>query len=119
MANVPLNLFKNLTLSLSAYSSNDEAVLYISPPQRATILLNVQAANISSSFQTVSLALSSKVNSTQAFVVSGFSIPPFDTASLTLGKIVLVEDDRLIGWSSDNKKVDLVISLLETINTAT
>ena len=28
-------------------------------------------------------------------------------------------DLRLIGWSSDNKKVDLVISLLETINTST
>jgi len=119
MANIPLNLFKNLTLSLSTYSNNEEAVIYTSPVQRASILLNVQATNISSEYQTISLALSSKNNSTQAFIVSGFNIPPFDTASLTLGKVVLVEEDKLLCWSNDNKKVDLIISLLETINTTT
>jgi len=119
MANVPLNLFKNLTLTLSSYQSDSEAVIYTSPLQRASIILNAQAANKTTTYQTVTLALSSSLNNTSAFLLSGFTIPPYDTANLILGKIVLIENDRLISWSGNNNSIDLVVSILETINTTT
>lgn len=116
MANVPLNLFKNLTVQLSAYQAPGQA-LYTSPNSRASIVLNAQAANVTNDFQTVTLAVSSKINSTRSFLLSGFSIPPYDTANLILGKIVLVEGDRLVGWCGRDNTVDLFVSILETINT--
>lgn len=116
MATVPLNLFRNLTIQLSSYQAPGQAI-YTSPNSRASIILNAQAANITNNFQTVTLAVSSKSNSTRSFLISGFSIPPYDTANLILGKIVLVEGDRLIGWSGSNNTIDLFVSILETINT--
>lgn len=117
MANIPLNLFRNITLTLGTFVPN--TALYTAPTERATIILNAQAANTTTTFQTVTLAVSSKSNSTRAFLISGFTIPPNDTANLILGKIVLVEGDRLLGWSSSSNSVDLFISILETINTET
>jgi len=119
MANVPLNLFRNLTLTLSSYQNDDYAIIYSSPIQRASIILNAQAANKTNNYQTVTLALSSKANQTSAYLLSGFTIPPYDTANLVLGKIVLVENDKLLCWSGNNNSVDLVVSILETINTST
>lgn len=117
MASIPLNLFKNITLTLDTYVPN--VALYTAPASRATIVLNAQAANITQNFQTVTLAVSSKANNSQAYLLSGFVIPPNDTASLILGKIVLIEGDRLLGWTSSANSVDLFISILETINTET
>lgn len=119
MANVPLNLFRNLTLTLSAYRSDNEAVIYTSPLQRASIILNAQAANKTNAYQTVTFALSSQTNNTSAFLLSGFTILPYDTANIILGKIVLTENDRLISWSGNDNSIDLVVSILETINTTT
>jgi hypothetical protein len=117
MANIPLNLFRNITQTLGIYTPN--VIIYTAPTSRATIILNAQAANTTASFQTVTLAISSKSNNTQAYLLSGFSIPPNDTANLILGKIVLIEGDRLLAWAGSNNSVDLFISILETINTET
>jgi hypothetical protein len=116
MANVPLNLFRNLALPLSA-TYDPTPVIYTSPTTRASIILNAQAANITDNFQTVTMAVSSKANSARVFLLSGFAIPPNDTANLILGKIVLVDGDRLIGWCSNDNSIHLVVSILETINT--
>lgn len=117
MANIPLNLFRNITTTLGVFVPN--TVLYTAPVSRATIVLNAQAANTTANFQTVTLAISSKTNGTQAYLLSGFTMPPNDTANLILGKIVLIEGDKLLGWASSNNSVDLFISILETINTET
>lgn len=115
MATVPLNFFRNLVLPLSAEGVAPN--IYTSPTQRASILLTAQTTNITPNYQTVTASISSKTFSSLTYLVSGFQIPPYDSANIILGKIVLTEGDRLIVYCSQSNAVHLTLSILETINT--
>lgn len=115
MATVPLNLFKNVTVPLSTYDPT--VALYTAPFSRAAIVLATQVANITHESQTVTVQLSSAAFNTTTFLISGFSIPPYDAANIAMGKIVLTEGDKLLVWSGQNQSIHATISILETINT--
>lgn len=115
MATVPLNFFRNLVLPLSTQGVSSN--IYTSPSQRASILLTAQTTNITQNYQTVTASISSNTFSSLTFLVSGFQIPPYDSANIILGKIVLTEGDRLIVYCSEDNSVHLTLSILETINT--
>lgn len=115
MAQIPLNKFRREFKKLSTYSANIEP-LYICPSQRATIILSIQAANISSNNVTVSVALSSSTTKTLFHLVSGYGIPKNDAANMALGKVLMTDGDGFVAYASDNNSIDLTVSLLEAYN---
>lgn len=123
---VPLNRFRRAASPLR--TANVLQPIYTVPFDRAAILLASLATNLSAVDQTVTIA----VSSTKAAIVSGFVTPGpdgftylvnrakiggFDSANLTIGKVVLVDGDQVyascsVGLSS----VHLTLSILEAVN---
>ena len=113
---VPLNTFKTVVSNLYTYDS----VLYTTPIETASIILTAQVSNISNESANVTLFHRSNVLTngfrviTDTELVKNFEIPKRDAASVIVGKIVLEEDQAILGKAGANATLKIVLSLLET-----
>ena len=113
---VPLNTFKTITSNLYT----DQRVLYTTPGETATIILTAQVTNVSNTAANVTVTHRSNLLSggfrviTDTELVKNFDIPPYDAASVIVGKIVLEEDQAVLASCGANSQLKVTLSLLET-----
>jgi hypothetical protein len=113
---VPLNTFKTITSNL--YTT--PTLLYTTPGEVATIVLTAQVSNVGEDAANVTFIHRSNVllNGfrviTDTELVKNFEIPKRDAASVIVGKIVLEEDQAILGKAGANATLKIVLSLLET-----
>jgi hypothetical protein len=117
MAQIPLNKFVRKFKLLSDFKT-DSSPLYICPSQRATIVLTIQAANITNKTATVTVGVSSIDDRTLYYLVSGYTIPRNDSVDLALGKILLIAGDTIIAYTDvdTSSGVQTSFALLEAFN---
>jgi len=118
MANIPLNFFKRMAFSLTTTTS----AVYITPFDRAGIVLAMYATNLTNNDVTVSVSFSGTgalfvPKLPQVFYAKDILIAGNDTTNLTPSKIVLNQYDALIVSCSQNNSIILNTSILETLNT--
>jgi hypothetical protein len=112
MARTQFNVFKRLQTTLGI----TDADLYKTPAGKAGIILTAQAANIGATTKSVTMSISASDGITTELGQS-IAIPAYDSRSLILGKIVMVEGDTLLcREESSSNEVKLTIALLETVN---
>lgn len=128
---IPLNKFKSKFLV--ATTNPTLSTTYVAEFDRATILLNCQATNITNTEQTISLYISAggniiserdKYREGDLFaIVKDLPIPPKDARNLVTGRLVLRGSDasydipdQLIVQSSSNNSIHLSLGLLEAVN---
>jgi len=117
MANIPLNKFRSLYYNITSTLS----AIYTAPDERASILVNTQVANTTTSDITVTLMVSA--NGVMYPVVSAFPIPPNDARSLVGGRLILqgfdggsiTRPDKLL-IKADKTGAVLSLGVLETVN---
>ena len=109
--------------------------IYTAQSDRATILLNVQATNITNVTQTITMIVSAggNVGSTENpyiegsnnryAVVESLPIPPHDARSLVSGRLVLRGrdttyqiPDKLLIQASNSNSIHLSLGILEAVN---
>lgn len=128
---IPLNKFKSKFLI--ATPNPALSAIYVAESQRATILLNVQATNVTDEDQSISMFVSAGGNVTtdrdkyiegNLFpVVKDLPVPPKDARSLVTGRLVLRGSDttyeisdKLIIQSSTDNSITISLGLLEAVN---
>lgn len=110
---IPLNKFQRVSTTLTT----SPTIIYSAKASRASIILISLGTNITEAPQTVTLSLSTDTPGSNIEIIKNATIGSYDSANFTIGKVVLVEGDYLIGYSSDNNAVNLTLSILETVNT--
>jgi len=117
MAQIPLNKFVRRFRLLTDIDT-DITPFYICPSQRATIILTIQAANITNKTATVSVGVSSAADKTLYYLVSGFAVPRNDSANVILGKVLITEGDGVLAYTDKDTAsgVHVSFSLLEAFN---
>lgn len=115
MAQIPLNKFVRKFVLAGEYAANIEPI-YTCPSQRATIILTVQAANITNSVATICLGVSSNDDKTLYYLTSGYPIPVKDSVNVSLGKVLLTAGDSIVVFSDSSDAINISFSLLEAFN---
>jgi hypothetical protein len=119
MAKIPLNYFKRI----SSVVTTSPTSIYTTPFQRAGIIISALATNTDSSTQTINAALSTSPSPggnpgvTAISILQGFQLPPNDTVNIVVNKLVLQEYDNFIISCAQNNKINITLSILETVNT--
>lgn len=116
MAKIPLNFFRRVGRALSATPFS----VYETPFDRASILLTVLATNITPNIETVTVSISSSKpenGDTYLDIIKDFEIGGKDAANITIGKVTLVEGDKLYASCSTDNAINLNLSILEAVNT--
>ena len=108
MAATQLNTFK--TIRHTVTTSN--VGIYTAPVNVASVVLNLQAANVVSGVSSVT-AYHSRGGS-DIEVVKNFAIPSKDTGVLIDKKLVLETDDILKIEGTANSELEVLLSVLET-----
>ena len=118
MADIPLNHFIRKAFTLTSSPS----AVYVSPFDRAAIILGAYATNTTSSDTTITLSISG-VGGTfvdprpQYDYAKNILVAGNDTMNMAPGRIVLEEYDALIASCGNSGSVTLNLAILETINT--
>jgi hypothetical protein len=127
MAQLPLNVFKTKTATLS---NDTSATVYTAPIGVTSIILMTQVANVDPvNVHTVTFAHHRNLpilpnaqgtggqpaNVTTELIV-GYQIPPNDAASMTTGKMILEQLDSIICYADTTGTCKLTLSVLETAN---
>jgi hypothetical protein len=121
---IPLNKFKSLFRN---DLTTTRVPVYVAQNDRATILLNCQATNTTSTNQTISMYVSSwtegNVPTSGVYeIVKDLAIPPKDARSLVTGRLVLRGIDTLLQkpdsllLEASSPGVVVSIGLLEAVN---
>lgn len=105
-----LNVFKTVTAEITTTNSE----LYVAPSGYTAIVLMAQITNVSSSVTDVTF--SHYYSSVTTELLKDFSIPGNDAVSGTVGKLVLEEGHSVKASASDNNRLKIVLSILETLN---
>jgi hypothetical protein len=120
MAKIPLNYFKRISTAVTSTPTS----IYTTPFQRAGIIISALATNTDSVAQTVNAYLSTSPSpggdvlaSPAISILQGFQLPPNDTVNIVVNKLVLQEYDNFIIQSANNNKINITLSILETVNT--
>lgn len=108
MAATQLNTFR--TIRHTVTTSN--VGIYTAPVNVATVVLNLQAANVVSGVSSVT-AYHSRGGS-DIEIVKNFAIPSRDTGVLVEKKLVLETDDILKIEGTANSEIEVLLSVLET-----
>lgn len=114
MATAALNVFKTVTADLTTQDS----LLYTAPIRKTSIILMVQASNITSNTTTLSFYHASTSN-VKVALAKNFKIPPGDSASVIgggTGKLVLESGQSIFASASANNHIQLVMSILDSAN---
>jgi len=109
MAQIPLNRFKTIRHELTTVNSG----IYTCPTGVATIVILSQVTNISTGIASVTAYHS---RSSGDFKISNeVSVPPNDSYSIVAdGRLVLESGDVFKIESSEDSKLNIVLSVLET-----
>lgn len=116
MAKIPLNYFRRVGYALSATPQ----LIYEVPFDRASILLTVLATNITSNIHTVTVSVSTALSENgdpYIDLIKDFQIGGNDVANITIGKVVIVEGDKILAHSDALSAINLNLSILEAVNT--
>lgn len=126
MALLPLNIFKTKTAILTTSTT---ATVYTAPIGVTSIILMTQVANVSTQTHTVSFGhhrnlpvlRDAQGNGAQAGnvtteLLTDFSIPPNDAASMTTGKMIIESLDSVRCYADVDGVFKLTMSILETAN---
>jgi hypothetical protein len=120
MAKIPLNYFKRISTAVTTTPTS----IYTTPFQRAGIIISALATNTDSTAQTVNAALSTTASpggdvqaSPSISILQGFQLPPNDTVNIVVNKLVLQAYDNFIVSAANNNKINITLSILETVNT--
>lgn len=116
MAQIPLNYFLRQGITLQ----NVDQDIYTAPSQRATIVLAINAANLTSQSQYVTLSMRA-ADSTDTIIIDEVEILPNNSENLNIGgsgKLILNVGDTIVARATQNGTVDLCLSLLESFNTS-
>lgn len=91
--------------------------IYTAPAGYNAVVLCAQATNLDTLAQDVTLSLERDVVGTALTVHSAYKKPvaPSDTIELTTGRYTLVPGDQFKLSSSVNGKIDVTITVLETL----
>lgn len=108
MAATQLNTFR--TIRHTVTTSN--VGIYTAPVNVASVVLNLQAANVVSGVSSVT-AYHSRGGS-DIEIVKNFAIPSRDTGVLVEKKLVLETDDILKIEGTANSEIEVLLSVLET-----
>jgi hypothetical protein len=108
MAATQLNTFK--TIRHTVTTSN--VGIYTAPVNVASVVLNLQAANVVSGVSSIT-AYHSRGGS-DIEVVKNFAIPAKDTGVLVDKKLILETDDILKIEGTGNSELEVLLSVLET-----
>jgi hypothetical protein len=133
MAQIPLNLFRRQSVSLSTSLTG----VYQAPIQRAGIIINALASNLTNTNQTITLGLSTlsyqsadsqgnpiTIPSTYFDVVKGYELAPNNATNVVINKLVMFQGDILTAYSGasydplnpTSPAVNLTLSILEAVN---
>lgn len=120
MAKIPLNFFKRVSTGVTTTPTS----IYTTPFQRAGIIISALATNTDSIAQTINAGLSTTESpggdvqpSQYISILQGFQLPPNDTVNIVVNKLVLSEYDNFIVQAANNNRVNITLSILETVNT--
>jgi hypothetical protein len=133
MANVPLNLFRRKSITLTT----NPVKVYEAPIERAGIIITALATNLTNVPQTITAGLSTgsyttnddngnplQVQSTYFDIIKDFELAPNDAANIVVNKMVMFQGDIFVSscgsnyypTGSTNPTVNLTLSLLEAVN---
>lgn len=110
---LPINVFRSVTSELTDTLN----IVYTAPANNTAIILMAQVANIDDSdSHEVTFALVENPGGTVTELVKDFSIPPNDAASVVTGKLIVETGNALRASASENNKLKLTLSILESRN---
>ena len=133
MANVPLNLFKRKSITLTT----NRSWVYEAQSERAGIIITALASNLTNVAQTITAGLSTipristdnlgntvQIPSTYFDIIKNFEIAPNDAANIVVNKLVLYQGDIFTASAgtnyypvgTSNPAVNLTLSILEAVN---
>jgi len=125
MAKIPLNLFKRKSQSLTTVNTK----VYEAPIQRAGIVINALASNLTDVPQTITAAVSTVPTidnpiSTYFEIIKNFELAPNDATNIVVNKLVLFQGDILMAKAgttyypvgTSNPAVNITLSILEAVN---
>lgn len=127
MALIPLNTFKTKTVVLT---TNSNTTVYTAPVGITSIVLMANVANVSttatcavtfSHHRNLPVLPDAQGNGGQSAnvtteMVSGFQIPPQDSANMIPGKMIIESLDSIRAGSDTPDTMKLILSILETAN---
>ena len=108
---VPLNVFK----SLGANLTTDSTLFYVAPVEVTSIILMAQISNTSNTVANVTCYYKAN-NQPSVELVKQYAIPPNDASTVLTGKLVLEQNQGFYAQASENNKLKIVMSVLETSN---
>ena len=107
-----INIFKNVTANLVTGG----AVLYTAPTGYTAIVLSAQLSNITNNPVETSMFLLAVGGSPATSLITNFSVPAYDAAAATTGKLVIQSGQSILASAVSNSSIQLVLSILETQN---
>lgn len=109
-----LNVFKTVTSELTT----SDQVLYTAPTSRTSIILMIQASNVSNVTTSMSFYHGTVAN-VKIALAKNFKIPKEDSASIIgggTGKLVLETGQKVFASAEANNRIQVVMSVLESAN---
>lgn len=104
-----LNLFRTTLVDITTTTTS----VYTPPLGYATVVLLAQVSNNGiDTFQVSASVLRSSVSTS---LISNYSVPANDAASILTGRLIMVYGDELQLSASDDTSGQLVLSYLETL----
>lgn len=108
MAATQLNTFRTIRHTVTS----SKVGIYTAPVNVATVVLNLQAANVHTGVSTIT-AYHSRGGS-DIEIVKNFEIPTKDTGVLVEKKLILETDDILKIQGTGSSELEVLLSILET-----
>lgn len=113
MASIPLNTFRNKTLTPIPTSTT---VVYQVPAGVTSIILMAQVANVITNPAGVTFLYTNFSTGTVTTIVNDISVPPNDSLLLLDGRLVLQTYDSISLYSDTVDALHFIASILETAN---
>lgn len=110
MAQLALNNFKTVTVGITTTVQT----AYTAPTGYTTVILYAHITNVADT--TSAFTMYHKRSSTSTEIIKNRDVPPSDAFSPLDGKLVLETSDSITISGSENDKLKLIVSLLETAN---
>lgn len=109
-----LNVFKTITV----VAPTSPVGIYTAPVGYTGVILLAQASNVDVTSHDVTFSHQRSVAgiAVTTRLVKNYPISPNDSSSLLTGKLVLQSNDALILSASSASNIEVVVSVLETLN---
>jgi hypothetical protein len=105
-----VNIFKTITANLTTST----ATVYSTPLGYTTVVLMAQISNISAN--TIQVTSNHNRSGVPTNIIKGASVPTNDALNILSGKLVLQYGDTMDVSASINDSGQLLLSILETLN---